>query len=164
MIKSVIVGKYHERLYRVDYKIETNKNWETIHAQVQYQHNNHIGQLQLDGNGKGNWRMNGKPAGQFNGCIDIDIPLTPFTNTLPVNRLELGPDEARQIQVIYLDLLKQEIRPVKQKYRCLSPTLYHYENIPNDFEANIEVDDMGFVVDYPSLFTRTAKVQSDYPT
>ncbi|RYF88723.1 MAG: hypothetical protein EOO00_10815 [Chitinophagaceae bacterium] len=33
---------------------------------------------------------------------------------------------------------------------------YHYENVPNDFKATIELDEEGFVTDYPALFIRTA--------
>ena len=68
----------------------------------------------------------------------------------------------RRIQVIYLDLLEQKITPVKQKYTRLSKTEYHYENVPNDFEAKIEVDELGFVVDYPSLFVRSSKLNTNY--
>jgi uncharacterized protein len=100
------------------------------------------------------------PDERFAGCIDIDIPLTPFTNTLPVSRLNLKNGEEQRIKVIYLDILEATIRPVQQKYTRLSPTVYHYENIPNDFEADITVDDRGFVVDYPSLFRRTSVVES----
>ena len=45
--------------------------------------------------------------------------------------------------------------PVKNEYAD--------QNIPNDFEANILVDDSGFVMDYPSLFIRTAAQESFYP-
>jgi hypothetical protein len=65
--------------------------------------------------------------------------------------------------VIYLDLLEQRFSPVKQKYIRLSDIFYHYENIPNDFEAKIEVDEQGFVVDYPELFVRTDKLEANYP-
>nr|WP_242674799.1 putative glycolipid-binding domain-containing protein [Niastella populi] len=73
-------------------------------------------------------------------------------------RLNLQKGETQEVQVIYFDLLQQTIKPVRQKYTCLSPTEYHYENIPNDFEADIKVDEMGLVVDYPVLFERTAGV------
>jgi hypothetical protein len=161
-INSVIIGKYGDALYRVEYTVKTNQNWESIYIDVRWQHDNRKEQLILESAGKGNWTMNGKQADQFNGCLDIDIPLTPFTNTLPINRLKLGQNEEHQIQVIYLDLLNQQIVPVKQKYVRLSKTEYHYENVPNDFEAKIEVDELGFVVNYPSLFVRTAKLNTNY--
>jgi hypothetical protein len=88
---------------------------------------------------------------------------TPFTNTLPVKRLKLKQDQSQEIQVIYCDLLNGQISPVRQKYTCLSKTRYQYENVPNDFEATIEVDEAGLVVDYPFLFYRTAAIMTNYP-
>ena len=32
-IDSVIIGKYDEKIYRVEYKVKTNKNWETIYVE-----------------------------------------------------------------------------------------------------------------------------------
>lgn len=161
-INSIIIGQYDGKIYRVEYKIRTNQNWETQFFEIRSQHSNRREHLIFESDGKGNWITDGKPAGQFKDCVDIDIPLTPFTNTLPINRLKLGRNEEQQIKVIYLDLLEQQLRPVKQKYTRLSNTQYHYENVPNDFEAKIEVDELGFVVDYPSLFVRTAKLMTHY--
>src|SRR5690348_6636243 len=159
---SVIIGQYEEKIYRVEYRIKTNQNWETVFFEIISQHSNKLQSLQFEGDGKGNWISNGKKANQFKGCIDIDIPLAPFTNTLPIRRLKLTPNQAQEIQVIYCDLLEQKIKPVRQRYTCLSDTEYHYENVPNDFEATIRVDESRLVIDYPSLFVRTAALQSDY--
>jgi hypothetical protein len=63
--------------------------------------------------------------------------------------------------VIYCDILKRQIKPVHQKYTCLSNTKYRYENVPNDFEVTIEVDESGLVVDYPSLFLRTTTLETN---
>lgn len=161
-INSVIIGKHDDKVYRVEYKIKTNQNWQTIYAEVLSQHSDQREQLIFESDGKGNWMMGGQPADRFKGCIDIDIALTPFTNTLPINRLKLRQDEEHQVQVIYHDLLERQIVPARQKYIRLSKTEYHYENVPNDFEAKIEVDEIGFVVNYPSLFVRTAILSTNY--
>jgi uncharacterized protein len=161
-ITSTIVGHYEKKIYRVDYHIKTNAQWETIFFEVNARHSNLVQSMRFEGDGRGNWRSDGKEASQFSGCIDIDIPLTPFTNTLPINRLHLAVNETREIRVIYLDLLAQQFSPVRQKYTRLSPLDYQYENVPNDFEAKIQVDESGFVVDYPSLFVRTAALKTSY--
>lgn len=161
-INSTIIGAYEGKIYWVEYKVRTNQNWETTFFEVQSRHNNHREHLIFESDGKGHWMTGGKQAGQFNGCFDVDIPLTPFTNTLPINRLKLLENQEHQIDVIYLDLLEQRITVVKQKYIRLSNTIYYYQNVPNDFEAKIEVDEQGFVVDYPSLFVRTAKLMTNY--
>jgi uncharacterized protein len=162
-IKSVIVGTYEGIIYKVEYTIRTNRDWMTLFCEVNSQHSDRIEHILLESDGKGNWLMHGKEVKQFKGCMDVDIPLTPFTNTLPINRLGLEPGAGQQIGVIYIDILGGQIRAVNQKYLRRSDKIYHYENVPNDFEANIEVDDLGLVVDYPALFVRSAKLETGYP-
>jgi uncharacterized protein len=162
VINSTIIGKYHDIIYRVEYNIKVNENWETLFVEVHSRHSNRVEKIVLDNDGRGNWKLNGRRADEFTGCLDVDIPLTPFTNTLPVNRLNLDIGAERQIKVIYLDILQSQTVPVIQKYARLSETLYRYENVPNDFEATITVDEDGFVVDYPALFLRTAKLRAHY--
>jgi uncharacterized protein len=73
--------------------------------------------------------------------------LTPFTNTLPINRLKLAEKQHEQIPVLYLDILGGQAVAVQQKYTRLSP---------------ISVDASGLVVKYPGLFERTYIAESDY--
>lgn len=157
-ITSTIIGSYEGKLYKVEYHIRTNAHWQTVLLELTSHVNNKPLTIKLEGNGKGNWTYNGKEAEQFRNCIDVDIAVTPFTNTLPIRRLQPEQDQPQEIQVIYCDLLNQVIKPVRQKYTRLSNNEYHYENIPNDFEATIKVDDSGLVIDYPGLFVRTAVV------
>ena len=110
----------------------------------------------MEEDGKGNWICNGEKDDQFSGCIDVDIPLTPFTNSLPIRRLKLKEKESKEIRVIYCEILENRVKPVRQKYTCISASEYKYENVPNDFEATIRVDGSGFVIDYPQLFERSA--------
>ena len=161
-VNSVIVGSYEKIIYRVDYNLKTNQSWATLFLEIFAQHNSLRQHFKFEGDGKGNWIVNGKRQEQFAHCIDVDIPLTPFTNTLPINRLNLADGQQRQISVIYFDLLKNQIIPVNQEYLRLTDKTYHYQNVPNDFEAEIEVDKDGFVVDYPELFVRTSALHTNY--
>jgi uncharacterized protein len=161
-ISSVIVGKYKSRIYRVEYHIKTDPDWETQFVQITSRHSNNEQKFHLHSDGRGNWFSEGKSVSRFKGCTDVDIAITPFTNTLPINRLQLDKNETHKVRVIYFDLLEQEVRPVNQQYTRLDDLQYHYENIPNDFETDITVDENGFVVDYPSLFTRTDILHSSY--
>lgn len=161
-ITSTIIGLYENIIYRVEYRIITNLHWETMLAEITSRPSNIIDTIRMETDGKGNWVLNGENAAQFEECLDIDIPLTPFTNTLPIRRLSLQDQQSQEIQVVYCDLLTRELKPARQKYTRLSATEYHYQNIPNDFEATIVVDDQGLVVDYPGLFVRTAALKADY--
>jgi uncharacterized protein len=158
-VSSAIVGRYNDKIYKIDYHIVTNLDWETTSVDINILCNGRDWRIQFESDGNGEWKSNGKKQERFAGCIDVDIPLTPFTNTLPIRRLGLTPGQSQEISVIYLDLLEHDIYPVQQKYTHVSQTLYHYENIPNDFEADIQVDDHGLVVDYPLLFERVTEVR-----
>ena len=155
-VKSVIIGGSENKIYRVEYLIKTNKNWETIFFEIKSYLNDKIDCLSFQSDGKGNWTTNGNPIAQFNGCIDLDISLTPFTNTLPINRLKLSENKKHLINVLYIDVLEQQAKPVQQNYTKLSEAEYKYENVPNDFETEITVDKLGLVINYPGLFERIA--------
>ena len=161
-ISSSIIGTYANQLFKIEYQIRTNQYWETTFFEIKSQLNNTIEIIRFRKEGKERWYVNGQLDGKFNGCIDIDISLTPFTNTLPINRLKLSEKEGEQIEVLYVDVLGRKMMPVQQKYIKLSQTDYKYENVPNDFESVIVVDDLGLVVEYPGLFKRTYITESNY--
>ena len=61
--------------------------------------------LRLLADGGGAWTTgDGTPLPQLDGCIDVDLVATPFTNTLPIRRLGLEPGESAEIKVAYLPL------------------------------------------------------------
>ncbi len=153
VIQSVITGKYNRVDYTVSYTIQTSTDWKVVGFNLQYslgEKNHTIHALHQP---KG-WLINQQLHKEFQNCIDIDITLTPFTNTLPINRLKLPLNKSQQIEVLYVDVLNNDIRVAKQQYTKKSLTEYNFQNVPNDFEADIAVDKEGFVVHYPELFER----------
>lgn len=153
-ITGLVKGIWEGQSIAADYFIQVNQRWETISFELDSKTGNKDFDLRFESDGQGNWTSNGKAMPVFNGCIDIDISVTPFTNTLPINRLQLAKNEKRRIPVIYIDVLKQATSRVDQVYTKLGRCNYKYENTTNDFTAVITVDDAGLVLDYPGLFTR----------
>ena len=154
-VDSVIIGKQGDMIYRVEYAILLNLQWETLSFSISSLHNDVIQRLDYASDGKGNWTDQGEPVPKLDGCLYIDLPLTPFTNSLPINRLHLQNGEEQQIRVIYIDLLEEKVSPLSQKYKKLGDNSYHYQNVPNDFEAVITTNEDGLVTDYPGLFIQT---------
>jgi len=161
-VRSSIVGSYEGRIYRLEYRMSTNEAGQTTSLDLTFHGNNKIRRDLLTADENGKWNHNGSQAPSFAACIDVDIPLTPFTNTLPIRRLGLKAGESKEILVLYCDLLNDQLIPVRQRYTCISGTQYHYENVPNDFEADITVDDTGLVIDYPQLFVRDSIMETYY--
>lgn len=155
-IYSEVEGTYEGKSLGFTYLIRVNNLWETLYCSLTAAIDEEIFRYDLEQTISRRWTLNGAYRPEFDGCTEVDIPLTPFTNTLPINRLHLSLLQETQIKVVYIDVMAQKLKPVRQKYKKLSETLYHYENVPNDFEADIKVDKEGFVLDYPELFVRVS--------
>jgi uncharacterized protein len=41
----------------------------------------------LEADGHGQWKVDGEAAPQLDGCLDVDLEASAFTNALPVHRL-----------------------------------------------------------------------------
>jgi hypothetical protein len=157
-IASVIIGADKGQLYKVDYRVQVNKKWEIIAAQINSQLNNsHISTTFQQKDGQ--CYINGTSDSAYVGFKYIDISLSPFTNTLPINSLQLRVGQQAVIDVVYFDILGQKILPARQIYTRLSASKYRFETDDKSFSADIEVDKGGFVTFYPQLFEKLVKAQ-----
>lgn len=107
----------------------------------------------------GGWQVDGVAAPELEGCSEVDIQVTPFTNTLPIRRLKLAEGESAELRVAYVPVPELEPRPAEQRYTCLEALgagggRYLYEGLFRAFQAELPVDRDGLVIDYPETFRR----------
>jgi uncharacterized protein len=114
--------------------------------------------IDLAGDCAGHWRDGaGRPLPHLKGAIDVDLPVTPFTNTLPIRRLDLSAGQSAEIRVVYIHLPDFAVTTDPQRYTCLEQGRhYRYESLDSDFVREIDIDKDGLVVTYPGLFRRLA--------
>jgi len=153
-VVSTILGIHEGTEYKIDYTAIAKPNWEIVSCRIESRLREFVDVRTFRNDGEGNWTNNGQPISECKGCTYIDISLTPFTNTLPINRSQMQVNEFRRIKVLYINILEQTIASVEQQYTKISDYKYQYENVPNDFEAEITVDKWGLVKEYPGLFIR----------
>ena len=114
--------------------------------------------LTLSADQDGHWLADGESRPDLDGCIDVDISLTPLTNTLPIRRLAWAQGSPQDLDVAYVSAPDLTVRRVSQRYTPLAagPTdnaaVYRYES--GSFKAELTVDGDGFVSDYPGLWRR----------
>jgi hypothetical protein len=112
--------------------------------------------LHLETDGQGHWRDGeARPLPELDGCLDIDIWPTPFTNTFPIRRQPLAIGERRAFRMAWVAAPALTVRPMRQGYTRLAERRYLYENLEgSEFRAEIAVDEDGVVLDYEGVFRR----------
>ena len=155
---GVVLHQEPHSAFRLRYRLETDAAEHTRHLSVELLASEPR-RLVLAGDGRGHWKdERGRSLGALDGCLDVDLAATPYTNTLPIRRLALEPGESATLPVIHVDVPSLEVRPVEQRYTCLARTdggaRWRYESLDNGFTVELEVDGYGLVKEYPGLFRR----------
>jgi len=144
-------------LATVDYRIECDVSWRFRRLDVTVRNAAGSSRMSLSVDEEGHWHRADAAQPLLEGCVDIDIDRTPFTNTLPVRRLAWLPGTPRDLDMAYVSIPDLSVRPVRQRYTLLSGSddgeaMYRYES--GDFRADLRLDASGFVADYPGLWDR----------
>ena len=155
--RSIVLGiDDTETPFRLQYKIKTDQAWRARKVWVRAATPFGESAQTLRSDGQGNWRNeDGTELPALRDCIDVDITATPFTNTLPINRLRLTPGQSVDIRVVYLTAPGLDISVSAQRYSRRGPDSdVFFESPAHDFAALLPIDGDGLVLDYPELFQR----------
>ncbi|MGN6508400.1 MAG: putative glycolipid-binding domain-containing protein [Chitinophaga sp.] len=156
-IDGSIVGFGDDTPFSVTYDIITDRNWTLTALEMAVERSGDCSWISIQRDPDGKWTQSGHVRPEWYECTDIDISLTPFTNTLPIRRLDLPLNDRRELQVLYINVFDNTVKPVTQWYTRLSENKYLYEGVLKDFKAEITVDEDGLVTEYPGLFSRVSR-------
>ncbi|WP_294822494.1 putative glycolipid-binding domain-containing protein [uncultured Flavobacterium sp.] len=153
IVRSEIEGWAALKAVYAEYTLHLAGQWDIRSVEVDF----HVGDQQhswhLRHDGNGNWLDgSGNLLPDLQGCRFIDISLTPFTNSLPINALHLNEGDSAEFDLVYFDVIENTIRRDRQKYTCQANGIYRFENNGGSFTAEITVDEEGFVTRYPNFF------------
>ena len=142
--------------FRLTYRLSWDESWRLREADLFAATERSTTSLNLRTDGRGRWRDgDGRPLDELDGCVDIDIWPTPFTNSFPVRREPLEVGERRQFRMAWVFAPDLTVRPQPQAYTRLADRLYLFESLDGGgFKARLPLDEDGIVLDYPGLFRR----------
>lgn len=152
VVRSEIEGWAEHKAVYVDYVLTLNTDWTMREVEISFtvgteQHSYHYIRHET-----GQWTdAEGTWLRRFDQCRFVDISLTPFTNTLALKVIDFK-GSTEQTDVLYFDILHNNVRNDVQRYTKLNETTYLFENNGGNFSAEITVDANGFVTHYPNLF------------
>lgn len=154
LIESTVIYLEDDSPIQIDYWVELDRSWKTKKVSIKVRGGE---SLHLISNDKGEWfDQHGDRKDELKGVIDIDISATPFSNSLPINRFDWKPSQKRQFEMIYISVPELKIERIEQTYTYVEgkkkTRTFNYQC--RDFESLISVDEKGFVIDYPQVFTR----------
>ncbi|MGE8001767.1 putative glycolipid-binding domain-containing protein [Lysinibacillus sp. NPDC093190] len=150
----IYVEEDESNAHIVEYKVDLDSNWFTKKLTIIVDEHN---SLNLMSDGKGNWFENdGQVIDKLKGAIDIDISATPFSNSLPINRMDWVLNQEEHFEMVYISIPTLEVKKVPQSYKYLinSDNLRYFKYRCYDFETTICVDEQGLIIDYPNVFRR----------
>jgi uncharacterized protein len=136
---------------RYAYELTAESDWTFRRLQLEALAGERTLTIEFDGSA---WKVDGEERGDLADARDIDLAISPFTNSLPIRRLDLAVDDEADVTVAYVSFPGLEVTVEDQRYTRLDDDLYLFESLDGDFSREIEVDHDGIVVDYPGLFER----------
>jgi len=155
--ESVAIGLSGGRAYTLRYALRCDAGWRvrTLEAWV-------LGgetALALSSDGTGRWTgPDGRHVPALDGCFDVDLPSTVFTNTLPIRRLGMMPGWSEELSVVYVAVPELSLSVARQRYTCLAwgadGGRYRFDALGHAFTAEITVDSDALVVEYPRIARR----------
>jgi hypothetical protein len=142
--------------FRLSYRLTWDDSWQLRDAVLTVATADASRSLYLQTDGAGRWwDGDGQAMDALDGCRDIDIWPTPFTNSFPIRREPLAVDGRREFRVAWVSAPDLAVRPQLQAYTRLADRRYLFESLDGSgFRSELLVDEDGIVLDYPGFFRR----------
>ena len=155
-LDGMVISVHDTMPFRAFYMVECDQHWHTRLVRIGYS-SAMLELLVRDGR----WfqvtrhpNPNECELLELEGCVDVDLGLTPATNTLPIRRLNLEIGQAAHVTAAWVKFPSLKIAPLQQRYERLSERTYKYSS--PSFETTLEVDEFGLVVRYENGWERIA--------
>lgn len=125
---SVVLAFDEERgPFRLTYRLTWDPSWQLCDAELVVAIERFTRSLSLHTDGHGHWRhRDGGTIDELDGCLDVDIWPTPFTNSLPIRREPMAIGERRQFRMAWILAPDLTVQVQPQAYTRLADRLYPF--------------------------------------
>jgi uncharacterized protein len=134
------------------YEVHCDDRWRTHFVEVEVTLGDQTRALQLTVENGGKWLAQCELT-ELAGCVDVDLAITPATNTLPIRRLSIPVGESRDVTAAWIKFPDLAAEPLQQRYTRLSADTYRYQT-NSGFVSEIVMDELGLVISYKDAWER----------
>ena len=100
----------------------------------------------------GTWSVDGTARADLEGCEDLDVAITPYTNTPALAAHPLAPGATRRLRVAWVQVPGFDVQSVEQEYTRLDSAggveRYRYRNLHSAFTGELTRGADGLVLEY----------------
>lgn len=129
----------------VNYQVDADPAWKTKRVWVEQTLGGETRTLAIQAESH-LWRVQGRVAEGLAECSDVDLQVSPSTNTIPLKRAHLEVGSKLELTVAWVRFPSLKVQPLCETYERLSNHRYIYSS--GRFKAEIEVDGFGLVRRY----------------
>jgi uncharacterized protein len=147
-ISGRMIGDFGGMLSKVDYEIEcaTGGTTKSVSVSINSLHDDFV--LDMTREPSGIWTVNGQKRSDLAACMDVDIGVTPASNSLPIRRLHLEIGQSRELVAAWLRFPDLRVAPMRQRYTRTGENTYIYESVDSGYKAELTVNEDGIVQTY----------------
>ncbi|MET0694294.1 MAG: putative glycolipid-binding domain-containing protein [Propionibacteriaceae bacterium] len=146
--------------WTVGYRIDVDQEWRTIQAEVTEVVAGRENRVVVESDRAGHWTVDGRPAPEVDGCLDLDLESSALTNTIFLHRVQPTTAATQDAPAAFLRCAPLRLERIDQTYRRVRQSdppqqiAYQYASPAYDTYVELHFDHLGLVVDYPGLATR----------
>lgn len=130
----------------VHWTIEVDEKWVTRRADVELDLAGTTRVRRLTSDGNGAWQLDGKDRPDLDGCLDVDLEVTPATNTMPIRRV----GGSAEVDAAWVQFPSLDVSRLSQRYERLGDRRWRYGS--GSFKAMLETNTAGIVVRYQNVW------------
>lgn len=154
VLHGIVLSRAEAVPQQIQYTVTCGLDWITRAVDVTAIEGSHVHRLQLVRDPKGVWRRDAEVLQEFEGLSDVDLQITPATNTLPIRRLQLGIGQSVETDALWIRFPELTLERLPQRYTRAAGHRYIYESRGGAFRAVLDVDGEGVVVRYGDVWGR----------
>src|SRR5688500_19674883 len=118
-LRGSVVGALGDAALAARYRVECTAAWETRSVWLEVTQPPEVRDIRLEVDAKGRWTVAGAPRSGLDGLVDVDIQVTPATNTLPIQRLSLAVGDEAEVTAVWIQLPDLTVSSLRQDYQRL---------------------------------------------
>src|SRR5919109_2555125 len=135
VLQGTVLRPFNDEPAIVRYRVEADPTWRTTNVWTEVETAKGTRELELSADGEGHWSGSGESLAELDACIDVDLGVSPSTNTLPIRRLELQEEEAKDVRAAWVRYPELTVEVLEQSYERIGPDRYTYRS--STFKADL---------------------------